>query len=206
MWMSSPGAAAGSGRPAASARGRRDGRGRAGAGRRRRWSAARPSFRAIAGPVRRCRRSRSIAATGRGRRAMRSSGRAPSCGLEAPPRRPPDAAPATCRPCAATRRPPRRHRPPPAFARHPAHQKGSTMDRHARILVDVHPGLRLRVGWFRNPNLAAQSRMNNLHSGTCGRSSAGSDLPVAYDFTRSASFGLIAISSESSTIQTPCRS
>jgi hypothetical protein len=25
------------------------------------------------------------------------------------------------------------------------------MHRHARILVDVHPGLRLRVGWHRNP-------------------------------------------------------
>ena len=45
-----------------------------------------------------------------------------------------------------------------------AHQKGSTMDRHAGILVDVHPGLRLRVGWNRNPSLAAQSPMNNLHS------------------------------------------
>jgi hypothetical protein len=38
------------------------------------------------------------------------------------------------------------------------------MHRHARILVDVHPGLRLRVGWFRNPSLAAPSRMNNPHS------------------------------------------
>jgi hypothetical protein len=52
----------------------------------------------------------------------------------------------------------------PAVIADAAHQKGSTMDRHAGILVDVHPGLRLRVGWSRNPSLAALSRMNNLHS------------------------------------------
>jgi len=38
------------------------------------------------------------------------------------------------------------------------------MDRHACILVDVHPEFRLRVDWLRNPNLAALLRMNNLHS------------------------------------------
>jgi hypothetical protein len=30
--------------------------------------------------------------------------------------------------------------------------------------VTVHPGLRLKAGWCRNPNLAALLRMNNLHS------------------------------------------
>ena len=35
---------------------------------------------------------------------------------------------------------------PPLFA-DAAHQKGSTMDRHAGILVNVHPGLRLK-GWL----------------------------------------------------------
>jgi hypothetical protein len=40
----------------------------------------------------------------------------------------------------------------------------STMDRHAGILVHVHPGLRLRVGRLRNPSLAAHPRMNNLPS------------------------------------------
>ena len=52
----------------------------------------------------------------------------------------------------------------PAFDHDAVHQKGSTMDRHAGILVGVHPGLRLRAGWLRNPSLAATLRMNNLHS------------------------------------------
>jgi hypothetical protein len=52
---------------------------------------------------------------------------------------------------------------PPLLANAP-HQKDSTMDRHAGMLVNVHPGPRLRVGAIRNPSLAAPSRMNNLHS------------------------------------------
>jgi hypothetical protein len=52
----------------------------------------------------------------------------------------------------------------PSLLADTAHQKRSTMHRHAGILVDVHPGLRLKVGWNRNPSLAAPSRMNNLHS------------------------------------------
>jgi hypothetical protein len=35
---------------------------------------------------------------------------------------------------------------------------GSTINRHTGILVGVHPGLRLRVGWLRNPSLTACSR------------------------------------------------
>jgi hypothetical protein len=53
---------------------------------------------------------------------------------------------------------------PPALLAHPRHEKESTMDRHACILVDVHPELRLKVGGLPNPNLAALLRMNNLHS------------------------------------------
>jgi hypothetical protein len=52
----------------------------------------------------------------------------------------------------------------PPHCGHPRHQKDSTMHRHARILVDVHPELRLRVGGLRNPSLAALLQMNNLHS------------------------------------------
>jgi hypothetical protein len=38
------------------------------------------------------------------------------------------------------------------------------MHGHTGILMDVHPALPLQVGWLRNPSLAGQSRMNNLHS------------------------------------------
>jgi hypothetical protein len=52
---------------------------------------------------------------------------------------------------------------PPAFNIDAMHKEGSTVDRQAGMLVNVHPGLRLWVGWNRNPSLAAPSRMNNLH-------------------------------------------
>jgi hypothetical protein len=42
-------------------------------------------------------------------------------------------------------------------------QEGSTVDRHAGMLVNVHPGLRLRIK-CRNPTLAALSQMNNFHT------------------------------------------
>src|SRR5204862_5198319 len=44
---------------------------------------------------------------------------------------------------------------PPAFNLDTLDQKDSTMHRHARILTNAHPGLRPRVGWLRNPYLAA---------------------------------------------------
>jgi hypothetical protein len=40
----------------------------------------------------------------------------------------------------------------------------STLRRQARILMDVHPGLRHKAGWCRNPSLTPQTRMNNLNS------------------------------------------
>ena len=43
-------------------------------------------------------------------------------------------------------------------------QKGSTMDRHARILVNVHPGLQEQTVWLRNHSLTPKPRVNNLHS------------------------------------------
>ena len=53
---------------------------------------------------------------------------------------------------------------PPALLNDPAHQQGSTVHRHPGMLVDVHPGLRARVGWLRNPSFSAMLRMNNPHS------------------------------------------
>jgi hypothetical protein len=52
----------------------------------------------------------------------------------------------------------------PAFTANARDEEGSTMDRHAGMLVDVHPGAPGEVGWRRNPSLTPQPRMNNLHS------------------------------------------
>jgi hypothetical protein len=38
------------------------------------------------------------------------------------------------------------------------------MNRHAGMLMGVHPGHSVRVGWLRNPSLSPALRMNNLHS------------------------------------------
>ncbi|CAH1653140.1 hypothetical protein CHELA40_10752 [Chelatococcus asaccharovorans] len=52
----------------------------------------------------------------------------------------------------------------PAPCHDPIHQKDSTVNGHPRILMHVHPGAPVRVGWLRNPNLTSRPRMNNLHS------------------------------------------
>jgi hypothetical protein len=53
---------------------------------------------------------------------------------------------------------------PPAGHTHPLDQKESTMDRHARILVDVHPRLPGKLFRSHNPSFNPMPRMNNLHS------------------------------------------
>jgi hypothetical protein len=53
---------------------------------------------------------------------------------------------------------------PPTVALDPVYQKGSTMHRHAGMLVDIHPGAPVRFGWLRSPSLTSQPRMNNRHS------------------------------------------
>ena len=120
--------------------------------------------RAMAGPLRRCRRSARSPRRRRGRRAMRASaGRRLAVVKRRRAARPMPRQPLVGR---ALRNAGRLGGigNAPASSPHATHQKGSTMHRHAGILMDVHPGLRLRVGWSRNPNLAAQPRMNNLHS------------------------------------------
>ncbi len=52
----------------------------------------------------------------------------------------------------------------PAIAVYPLDKKGSTTNRHAGILVDVHPGLHEKTVWLRNHSLTPKSRVNNLHS------------------------------------------
>lgn len=52
----------------------------------------------------------------------------------------------------------------PAPFPHPLHQRDSTMKGHPRILMHVHPGAQVGVGWLRNPSLTSRPRMNNLHS------------------------------------------
>ena len=52
----------------------------------------------------------------------------------------------------------------PAVLAYPSYKKGSTADRHARILMDVHPGLLGQTVWLRNHSLTPKSRVNNLHS------------------------------------------
>jgi len=59
---------------------------------------------------------------------------------------------------------PRRVGHAPALLAHPLHQKDSTMDCHASMLVHVHPGAPIRVGSCRNPSLTSRPRMNNLYS------------------------------------------
>jgi hypothetical protein len=53
---------------------------------------------------------------------------------------------------------------PPTMVANPRHQKESTMDRHARILVDVHPRLHGQLFRNRNHSFNPRPRMNNLHS------------------------------------------
>jgi hypothetical protein len=53
---------------------------------------------------------------------------------------------------------------PPTMVANPRHQKESTMHRHARILVDVHPGLLGKLLWSGNHSFNPSPRMNNLHS------------------------------------------
>ena len=52
----------------------------------------------------------------------------------------------------------------PTLCFDPQNHQESTLRRQPRILMDVHPGLRHRVGWRRNPSLTPQTQMNNLHS------------------------------------------
>ena len=47
---------------------------------------------------------------------------------------------------------------------HPLDQKESTVDRHARILVDVHPRLLGQLFRSCNHSFNPKPRMNNLHS------------------------------------------
>ena len=47
---------------------------------------------------------------------------------------------------------------------YPSYKKGSTANRHAGILMDVHPGLQDQTVWLRNHSLTPKSRVNNLHS------------------------------------------
>jgi len=58
----------------------------------------------------------------------------------------------------------RRGNHPPAGFAHPLDQKESTMDRHAGILVDVHPRLPGQLFRSRNRSFNPKPRMNNLHS------------------------------------------
>jgi hypothetical protein len=53
---------------------------------------------------------------------------------------------------------------PPAMLAHPRRQKDSTMHRHARILVNVHPGLQGQLFRSRNHSFNPRPRMNNLYS------------------------------------------
>jgi hypothetical protein len=52
----------------------------------------------------------------------------------------------------------------PAVLAHPLDQKESTMDRHARILMNVHPRLPGQLFRSRNHSFNPRPRMNNLHS------------------------------------------
>ena len=52
----------------------------------------------------------------------------------------------------------------PALCLDPQNHQEATLRCQPSILVDVHPGLRQKVGWCRNPNLTPQTRMNNLNS------------------------------------------
>jgi hypothetical protein len=51
----------------------------------------------------------------------------------------------------------------PAFVPDAADHRGSTFRRQPRMLVDVHPGAPVGVGWLRNPSLKPPPRMNDLH-------------------------------------------
>ncbi len=53
---------------------------------------------------------------------------------------------------------------PQAFPPYPADHEVSTVDRHACMLVDVHPRLLGETVACRNPSLTPSPRMNNLHS------------------------------------------
>ena len=53
---------------------------------------------------------------------------------------------------------------PPAGLAHPLDQKELTMDRHARMLMDVHPRLPGQLFRSRNHSFNPTPRMNNLHS------------------------------------------
>ena len=53
---------------------------------------------------------------------------------------------------------------PPTLLAHPPHQKESTMGRHTRILVNVHPRLRGELFRSDNHSFNPSPRMNNLYS------------------------------------------
>jgi hypothetical protein len=53
---------------------------------------------------------------------------------------------------------------PPAMLAHPPDQKESTVDCHARMLVDVHSRLLGKLFWSSNHSFNPSPRMNNLYS------------------------------------------
>jgi hypothetical protein len=83
----------------------------------------------------------------------------PAIAAQRPPDRPagcPRCAPDTGGKCAVL--------DPPATVANPRHKKESTMNRHARILVNVHPRLWGKLFRSRNHSFNPSPRMSNLHS------------------------------------------
>ncbi len=93
-----------------------------------------------------------------------ASGVAPSCGRRAQRDRRYDSGRAICRRCARRSRLPWRHRGPANRDPDTLAEKVSTMDGHACILVDVHPGLLGKLSYVANHSFNPKLRMNNLHS------------------------------------------